>query len=64
MKRISSLGIVSMTAVLLFALSACQDNEGPAEKAGKSMDEATEAVGKKIEDAGEAMQDAAEGDAS
>tara|TARA_R110002049_G_scaffold104747_2_gene251306 strand:- start:3094 stop:3288 length:195 start_codon:yes stop_codon:yes gene_type:complete len=64
MRRISSLGVVSITALLLFALSGCQENEGPAEKAGKSMDEASEAMGKKIEDAGEAIQDAAEGDAS
>jgi len=50
-----------MTAALV-ALPGCMKEEGPAEKAGKSLDNAAESVGEKVEDAGEAMQDAAQGD--
>ena len=46
----------------LVALSGCQKQEGPAEKAGKEMDKAAEKVGQQIEKAGEAIQDAAKGD--
>jgi uncharacterized lipoprotein YehR (DUF1307 family) len=62
MKRVNSLGSVLFASALLIALSGCQKDEGPAEKAGKSMDEAAQAVGEKVEDAGDAMQDAAKGD--
>ncbi len=51
-----------MTAVVLGALiaglSACQKQEGPAERAGKAMDNAVEKAGEKIEKAGEKIQDA------
>lgn len=49
-------------AMLLAALSACQKQEGPAEKAGKEADRAAEKVGQQIEKAGDSMQDAAKGD--
>lgn len=52
-----------LTAVVLGALitglSACQKEEGPAERAGKAMDNAVEKAGEKIEKAGEKIQDAA-----
>jgi len=52
-----------LTAVVLGALvtglSACQKEEGPAERAGKTMDNAVEKAGEKIEKAGEKIQDAA-----
>ncbi len=52
-----------MTALVLGALmaglSACQKEEGPAERAGKAMDNAVENAGEKIEKAGEKIQDAA-----
>lgn len=44
---------------LLAGLSACQKQEGPAERAGKAMDNAVEKAGEKIEKAGEKIQDAA-----
>lgn len=51
-----------MTTVVLGALisglSACQKQEGPAERAGKAMDNAVEKAGEKIEKAGEKIQDA------
>ena len=61
-----------MTA-LLMALSGCQKQEGPAEKAGKEIDKSVEQAGEKIdkagqklgeevEKAGEKIQDAAKRD--
>ncbi len=49
-------------SVLLVALSGCQKQEGPAEQAGKQVDQATEEVGEQIEKAGDSIQDAAKGD--
>jgi hypothetical protein len=46
-------------SVLLLGLSACQNKEGPAERAGKSVDKAVESAGQQIEKAGEKIQDAA-----
>lgn len=47
---------------LLVVLSACQKQEGPAERAGKEVDKAVENTGQQIEKAGESIQDAAKGD--
>lgn len=46
---------------LLVALSGCQKQEGPAEQAGKQLDQTTEKVGEQIEQAGESIQDTAKG---
>lgn len=46
----------------LLALSACQNHEGPAERAGKEIDNATVKAGQQIEKAGESIQGAAKGD--
>ena len=57
--------IVSATLVmsaLLFALPGCQKQEGPAEEAGKKLDQTTEKVGEQVEKAGENIQDTAKGD--
>lgn len=45
------------TGILVSALSACQ--EGPAEKAGKKIDNAVEKTGQKIEKVGDSIEDAA-----
>jgi len=45
---------------LLTALAACQ-KEGPAERAGKSLDNAVDTAGQKIENAGDKIQDTANG---
>jgi hypothetical protein len=50
--------IGALCAVLLFGLAACE-REGPAEKAGRSVDRAVDKAGKQIEKAGERAQDAA-----
>ncbi len=46
-------------AALISMLSACQKEEGPAERAGKAMDKAMEKAGEKIEKAGEKIQETA-----
>ncbi len=47
---------------LIAAISACQKPEGPAERAGKAVDNATAQAGSQIEKAGKDIQDAAKGD--
>ncbi len=42
---------------LVFAIAACSD-EGPMEKAGKSLDEAAEEAGQTLDDAAEDTKDA------
>jgi Flp pilus assembly protein TadD len=49
-------------SALIAALSGCQKQEGPAEKAGKEVDKTVEKAGQQIEKAGESIQDAAKGD--
>ena len=46
--------------VVLLALAGCQ-REGPAEKAGRQVDEAGKAASRSIEKAGESIRDAAKG---
>ena len=55
-------GTALVIGALLVALAGCQKQEGPAEKAGKEVDQAAQAVGKQIEKAGESVQDAAKGE--
>jgi predicted small lipoprotein YifL len=43
---------------MLFAAAACQ-KEGPAEKAGRTIDQAADKAGRSIERAGEKVRDAA-----
>ncbi len=59
MKRMFKVfGIIFMFAAI-FALAACQ-NEGPAENAGKTVDETTAKVGDKMENAGDSVAQGAE----
>lgn len=62
MKPQKTLGAALILGSLLLALSGCQKEEGPVEKAGKEVDQAAEAVGEKIEEAGDSIQDAAKGE--
>lgn len=50
---------VLVMGALVAGLSACKKEEGPAERAGKSVDNAVQKAGEKIEKAGEKIQDAA-----
>jgi len=56
-----TVGAALLMGALLVALFGCQKKEGPAERAGKDLDRATEKVGQKIEKAGNNIQDAANG---
>ena len=54
-------GTAVLISALLLALTACQKQEGPAERAGKEADRAVDKVGQQIEKAGEKIQDTAKG---
>lgn len=62
MKLVQNVSAALVMSALLVTLSGCPKQEGPAEQAGKEVDQATQAAGEKIENAGEKIQDAAEGD--
>jgi hypothetical protein len=73
MKLGKPLNAALATTALLVALLGCQRQEGPAEQAGKKLDNAmdqtgqnvdsaTEKLGEKVEQAGENIQDAAQDD--
>lgn len=55
-------GAILILGATLVALSACQKQEGPLERAGKDLDKAAQSVGEQVEKAGESIQDAAKGD--
>jgi hypothetical protein len=57
-----TVGTALILGALLGALSGCQKKEGPAEQAGKVVDQTVEKVGQQVEKAGESIQDAAKGD--
>lgn len=54
-----STAILLAMGILMAGLSGCKKEEGPAERAGKSLDNAVQKAGEKIEQAGEKIQDAA-----
>lgn len=59
--QMNALSVIALSA-MFGVLAACQPQEGPAERAGKSVDNAASKVGEKIEKAGDNIQDAAKGD--
>ena len=61
MKLSNTVSTALIMGALLVALSGCDRNEGPVEKAGKKVDQAAEQAGEKIEEAGKKIQDAAKG---
>lgn len=50
---------VMVTGMLALALVGCEKKEGPAEKAGKQVDQTMSKAGEKIEQAGEKIEGAA-----
>jgi hypothetical protein len=58
---IQTLSASLIISALLIALSGCQNNEGPTERAGAAVDDAASKDGQQIEKAGENVQDAARG---
>ena len=61
MKLGKTVSAALVVGVLFAALSGCQKQEGPAERAGKEVDKAVEKAGQQIEKAGDSIQDAAKG---
>ena len=62
MESVKTFSAALFISALLVALPGCEKQEGPMEKAGESIDNATDSVGEHVEDAGDAIQDAATGD--
>lgn len=58
MKLGRNVAVMLAAGILVATLVGCQKQEGPAERAGKAVDNATENAGKQIEKAGEKIQDA------
>jgi len=48
---------ISLVTAMLLSLSACDQNDGPLEKAGESIDETATDLGNKIEDACEDVKE-------
>jgi hypothetical protein len=61
-KFAKTIGAAVFMGALLVALSGCDKDEGPMERAGKEVDQAVEKTGQQMEKAGDAIKDAAEGD--
>ena len=55
------LGTLTVCALMMGATGCQKHEEGPAEKAGKSMDDAMNKAGEKMEQMGDDMQKNAEG---
>lgn len=63
MMKLNKMALTALAMGALFVtLSGCQKQEGPAEQAGKKLDQTTEKVGEQVEKAGESIQDTAKGD--
>ena len=60
MKLKNTISTAIVLGAFVAALAGCH-KEGPAEKAGKAVDNATEKAGQQIEKAGDNIQDAAKG---
>jgi predicted ABC-type transport system involved in lysophospholipase L1 biosynthesis ATPase subunit len=56
--RSSVVAVVAMSFVIM-GLSACEKQEGPAERAGKEIDKSVQSAGQQLEKAGQQIQDAA-----
>jgi hypothetical protein len=62
MMKLDKMALTALAMGALFVtLSGCQQQEGPAEQAGKKVDQTTEKVGEQVEKAGESIQDTAKG---
>ncbi len=54
--------LIVLISILTAGLTACQDEPGPAEKAGQQLDEAMQETGDGLEKLGQDINDAAEKD--
>ncbi len=58
MKKLTTfIKILSMISVMLFAISACDSDDGAMENAGEKMDKATTDLGNQVEDACENLKE-------
>ena len=55
---LKKLPVLLVLIYLVGGLAACQEKEGPAEKAGKKIDQTMEKMGNQIEDARDKVKDA------
>jgi predicted small secreted protein len=62
MKKTKILYAVFVVSAAIVVLSGCGKQEGPAEHAGKSIDNAAQSVGEHVQNAGESIQDAVKSD--
>lgn len=58
MKRCRILAAALALVPLLLWLPACQKKEGPAERAGKALDEGLDKAGEQVEKAGDKIEEA------
>jgi hypothetical protein len=58
-KILNGVGAGVAISVLVLGLAACEKKEGPAERAGKAVDQTVEKAGQQIEKAGQKIEDAA-----
>ena len=56
-KLTTMIKILSMISVMLFVITACDSNDGPMEKAGEKIDNATTDLGNNVEDACENLKE-------
>ena len=61
MKLVQIVSAALVVSALFVALPGCE-KQGPAERAGESIDNAVEKTGDQIEKAGDAIKDTAQGD--
>lgn len=59
---LKTIAVALLVGVVFSTLPGCQKQEGPAERAGREVDQAVDKAGQQIEKAGENIQDAAKGD--
>jgi len=58
MKPVATVSAALVMSAFLVALSGCEKQQGPAEHAGKAVDNAVEHAGQQIEKAGDSVKDA------
>lgn len=58
MKTMIRAGLAAICGVFLIGLAGCQEEEGPAEKAGKEIDKAASQFGDSLEKLGQDIQKA------
>lgn len=57
---LKKLAMAMLLGLMAFGVVACDNDDGPAEEAGQSVDNAMDDAGDAMEDAGDDMQDKAE----